>query len=183
MSWRAGTTLLVLTLLAALGTLWGQALLRQAAGPPVPLPAGPANYVLLGPGFPEPGIHQFSDGQALFGVINMTHLPGAAAPSLDPCLHSLLEPGTAFDLVVESHQLVDIIEYPMPSGQRLALGIRLHPDRMTLDDWEILPGVGPAMARRIELDRQENGDFGSLERLQRVRGVGPKRIQAWQDFF
>jgi competence protein ComEA len=71
----------------------------------------------------------------------------------------------------------------MPAGQRLALGVPLHPDRMGLGDWEVLPGIGPALARRIELDRQENGEFGSLERLERVRGIGPKRIQAWSEFF
>jgi competence protein ComEA len=37
-----------------------------------------------------------------------------------------------------------------------------------------LPGIGPALARRIVADRQAHGAFGSLQALQRVRGVGPK---------
>jgi competence protein ComEA len=39
---------------------------------------------------------------------------------------------------------------------------------------EALPGIGPALARRIVEDRALNGPFGSAEGLQRVRGVGVK---------
>jgi len=38
---------------------------------------------------------------------------------------------------------------------------------------EALPGVGPALARRIVADREARGAFGSLAGLERVRGVGP----------
>ena len=39
---------------------------------------------------------------------------------------------------------------------------------------ERLPRIGPALAARIVADRRINGEFGSLEALQRVRGIGPK---------
>lgn len=39
---------------------------------------------------------------------------------------------------------------------------------------EALPGIGPALARRIVADRDANGAFGSLGGLQRVRGIGPR---------
>lgn len=38
---------------------------------------------------------------------------------------------------------------------------------------ERLPGIGPALAGRILLNRREFGAFGSLAALQQVRGVGP----------
>jgi competence protein ComEA len=38
---------------------------------------------------------------------------------------------------------------------------------------ESLPRIGPVLARRIVADRDEHGPFGSLERFERVRGVGP----------
>ena len=38
---------------------------------------------------------------------------------------------------------------------------------------ESLPRIGPALARRITANRDSFGAFGSLEGLQRVRGIGP----------
>jgi len=40
-----------------------------------------------------------------------------------------------------------------------------------------LPGVGEVMAERIMLERQDNGPFRTIEDLQRVRGIGPRRIE------
>jgi competence protein ComEA len=47
-------------------------------------------------------------------------------------------------------------------------------DRASAAGLESLPGIGPALARRIVASRDSSGSFGSLEELQsRVRGVGP----------
>jgi DNA uptake protein ComE-like DNA-binding protein len=47
-------------------------------------------------------------------------------------------------------------------------------DRATAAEMELLPGIGPALARRIAASRDSSGPFGSLDELQsRVRGVGP----------
>jgi competence protein ComEA len=71
----------------------------------------------------------------------------------------------------------------MPAAQRMALGTPLHPERMSLDDWQALPGIGPRLARIIEEDRQKNGDFGDLDGLDRVAGIGHKLIERWRKFF
>ncbi|MBX9929773.1 MAG: helix-hairpin-helix domain-containing protein [Gemmatimonadaceae bacterium] len=41
-----------------------------------------------------------------------------------------------------------------------------------------LPRIGPALAGRILADRAANGPFGSLDGLQRVRGIGPAMATA-----
>jgi competence protein ComEA len=71
----------------------------------------------------------------------------------------------------------------MPARQRLALGITLHPDRMSRDDWQMLPGIGEKLAAQIEADRQKYGDFGSFEALDRVKGIGPAKLKALRPFF
>lgn len=39
---------------------------------------------------------------------------------------------------------------------------------------EALPGIGPAMARRIVEHREKNGPFVKLEDLMQVKGIGEK---------
>ena len=46
-------------------------------------------------------------------------------------------------------------------------------DAANAADIETLPGIGPALARRIVADREANGPFGCLAALDRVKGVGP----------
>lgn len=46
---------------------------------------------------------------------------------------------------------------------------------------ESLPRIGPALARRIVANRDSFGPFGSLEGLQRVRGIGPSLAKAVKD--
>jgi competence protein ComEA len=46
-------------------------------------------------------------------------------------------------------------------------------DRASADEIERLPGIGPALARRIVADRDANGSFGCLAALDGVKGIGP----------
>jgi competence protein ComEA len=47
-------------------------------------------------------------------------------------------------------------------------------DRADSAALEALPGVGPALARRIVADRATRGAFGSIDGLSRVAGIGPR---------
>lgn len=49
----------------------------------------------------------------------------------------------------------------------------LDMDQADIEALDQLPGIGPALARRIVEDRDANGPFGSVDGLQRVRGIGP----------
>ena len=46
-------------------------------------------------------------------------------------------------------------------------------DRADVDEIESLPGIGPALARRIVANRDSAGAFGAVDALCDVRGVGP----------
>jgi competence protein ComEA len=50
----------------------------------------------------------------------------------------------------------------------------LDVDRADAATLEQLPGVGPALARRIVADRARGGPFGSVDGLSRVAGIGPR---------
>ena len=100
-----------------------------------------------------------------------------------PLLCGALIGGEVLALQVEAGKVTHFQRSWMTAGQRMTLRIPLHPDRMTRSDLTALPGIGASLAETIERDRQNNGEFGSLEALKRVRGVGVKRIARWRDFF
>ena len=121
-------------------------------------------------------IHQNIDGSPLVGVNKVTSI-GA-----DKDVLAQFQPvnGACYQ---SDMSRCDLNQGWIPSAQRMALQIPLHPDRMSGDDWQALRGVGPRLAEVIERNRQENGDFGRFESLERVKGVGPKRILQWNEFF
>jgi competence protein ComEA len=53
-------------------------------------------------------------------------------------------------------------------------------NRATAQELEALPGIGPKLAADIVAFRQEQ-PFASIEDLQLVSGIGPKRLEAVLD--
>ena len=68
--------------------------------------------------------------------------------------------GSAVPTVAPARQLPTLVPVDLDQADSVAL--------------ERLPRIGPSLASRIVADRQQRGPFGSLEALQRVRGIGPK---------
>lgn len=129
------------------------------------------------------GIYYFPEGVKLEGVINMA-LPGVPANKV-----VMREPGRRMrdGERVSFHcgggKYTEISVEMMPVAEMILLGIPLDPNAMHAPDWEVLPGIGPKLARSIVFDRQQNGVFGSLEDLERVPGIGPKTVDRIKDFF
>lgn len=178
-----GAALLVLLLLSGYAVIYSRAVLHGGGSPTFFVENRTGVPVVLGEGFPAPGLHQFSDDTTMKGVIEMTGLELAPALAEDTQLHLPLRPGEFMNILVKDSQVVELKRNWLPALQRMALGIALHPDCMNVDDWQALSGIGPRLAQRIEEDRQLNGEFGSLDKLQRVRGIGSHRIEAWHKFF
>jgi competence protein ComEA len=71
----------------------------------------------------------------------------------------------------------------MTVSQLMLLGIPLDFNRMGEKEWELLPGVGPELAKRIVCYRQYNGEFSSIRDLVRVPGIGPGILAKIQEYF
>ncbi|ANM32075.1 hypothetical protein ABI59_04305 [Acidobacteria bacterium Mor1] len=54
---------------------------------------------------------------------------------------------------------------------------RIDLNKASAEQLVTLPGVGPAIAKRIVAFREENGPFKRVEDLLKVRGVGEKSFQ------
>jgi competence ComEA-like helix-hairpin-helix protein len=50
-------------------------------------------------------------------------------------------------------------------------------DYATADEIEALPGIGPALARRVIANRDSSGAFGGLEALCSVSGIGKTLVE------
>ncbi|WP_305041551.1 ComEA family DNA-binding protein [Geoalkalibacter sp.] len=179
----AGALPLVLLVLLLLAFNIGRQVFPRERPPAVLLAESEVLFVELGQGFVRPGVYQFSDASLWEAVISLTTLDCARNLAGESAGMAFPAAGTKLDLSCSDSNLLNISVSWMSAAKRMALGILLHPDRMTLEDWQSLPGIGPRLAERIELDRQKNGDFGSLKALQRVSGIGPKRIRDWESYF
>ncbi len=65
---------------------------------------------------------------------------------------------------------------PRP-GPKSAVRRRVILNTATAEELSQLPGIGPALAARIVVDRRERGPYRSLEDLARVRGIGPNKVE------
>ncbi|PZD93972.1 helix-hairpin-helix domain-containing protein [Paenibacillus sambharensis] len=53
---------------------------------------------------------------------------------------------------------------------------RLDLNRASAEQLQELPGIGPAKAKAIVEDRQQNGFYRSVDEITRVKGIGPKML-------
>ncbi len=58
----------------------------------------------------------------------------------------------------------------------------IDPNRATEAQLDLLPGVGPELARRIVRHRDDQGRFRSVAALTHVRGIGPRTLERVQPF-
>lgn len=139
--------------------------------------------ISLGSGFSSVGVHQFYDACSWGTVIELTD--GGAATAWLENNHSTPPPvtGEHLEIIQKTSENQTLLRSWMPAGQRVVLGVKLHPDRMTEADWQSLPGIGESLAKRIESDRQKYGDFGRTEALLRVSGIGEGSLKSWNSFF
>jgi len=60
-------------------------------------------------------------------------------------------------------------------------GTRVDLNSASQKQFESLPGIGPALARRIVEHRAQNGNFKRVEELMNVKGIGEKKFLRLKD--
>jgi competence protein ComEA len=84
-------------------------------------------------------------------------------PTLDEEVETAVSPSRAI--------VIDVA--PAQNGSGL-----ININTATATDLETLPGIGPSTAAKIITHRQENGDFGSIEAIMDVTGIGEAKFNA-----
>jgi len=173
----------VLAVLIFLGMLLSREVFHDGSLPVfLPQEQGIVHIELTGGGL-VPGMYQFYDGLTPAGVIKLTMPQMSLILGPDTGWFQPLADGEILRFSKKDQKIALLQREWMPASHRIAMGIPLHPDRMTQTDWLVLPGIGADLAARIESDRQKNGEFGSLKALARVNGIGGKRLDHWKIFF
>lgn len=64
-----------------------------------------------------------------------------------------------------------------PQGAEVGVGL-VNLNSASAAELEKLPGIGPKTAHILVEDREKNGPFRSVDDLMRVKGIGPKKLEA-----
>lgn len=131
----------------------------------------------------NPGIYEYPAGSDLATVMKMTVAGWMPGRSAGKYFNGVMHSGDVVELNEKDGQPIVIKVKKMSVREMMVLGIPLDPNRMNMEDWECLPGIGPALASRIVKDRQINGDFASVSELERVSGIGEKKIKQLGKYF
>lgn len=81
-------------------------------------------------------------------------------------------------------QIQDIQNAPtQPSeSQQPASPAQININTATVQQLQLLPGIGEALAQRIIDYRETNGNFSAIEELLNVSGIGEKKFADIKDF-
>ena len=71
----------------------------------------------------------------------------------------------------------------MTVPERMVLGVPLDITIMSEADFDRLPGIGPALAKRITEYRQKNGGILRVDSLTAVEGIGEKKYKMIRPYF
>ncbi len=67
------------------------------------------------------------------------------------------------------------------ASSKAAATEKVNLNTATLEQLQTLPGVGPAVAKRILDHRTKVGKFSKIEEILNVKGIGEKRFQRMKD--
>jgi competence protein ComEA len=181
-SLQKGLFLFCLLILCFLTLGWA---FRKGDPPPGPGSDTPAGTVIIeiGEGFERPGLYRYSKAPEVLevardagGLVYGLSIPGPVWKTRlekDGTLKWAAVPGgkVTFELAPLSVRALWLLGRPLPLN------------RVSEQDLDRLPGIGPVMASRIIEYRQSGGGFSSLEELKQVNGIKEKTFEKIKDYF
>ena len=88
-----------------------------------------------------------------------------------------LDTGTYIKVRALKTKSSEVILSKMVNSKKLALGISIDLNHAQQEDLALIPGLSNALSRRIVQFRKSCGPFREWHDLEKVKGVGPKKIQ------
>ena len=94
-----------------------------------------------------------------------------------------LKSGDVVNILKTKDETLRVCRGEMTTHEKLLLGIPLNINRMSKDDFDKLPGIGPTLAQRIVEYRHKNGDSMVITDLLAVEGVGENTYKRLRKYF
>jgi competence protein ComEA len=158
---------------------------RRAGSSPDPYsnPTGNSLIIESGEGFERPGLYPYPGTPEVSRVVRDAGGPAFAGIIPEDTGRIRLERDCALRLIPDATGKAAVEEAPLSNRALWILGRPLPLNRVSEPDLDRLPGIGPAMARRIIEYRESCGGFSSLEELQRVNGIKEKTFEKIKTYF
>ena len=139
-------------------------------------------YVYITGEITKPGVYKLSEDARIFQLVEMA---GGFTPKADTVLLNLAEnvtDGSHIHIGAKASQ-----QSPLIPGMPANVHANIHPQQQSSagrvnvntaneNELESLPGVGPAIAKRIIDYRNQHGNFSRPEDLINVRGIGKAKL-------
>jgi len=79
----------------------------------------------------------------------------------------------------DTYQVLDVQDLPKsdPPDLLFYLDAPVDINQADTEELQLLPGIGPVLAKRIIEYRQQYGEFSGATSLEQVKGIGPKTVQ------
>ena len=97
-------------------------------------------------------------------------------------LDTPLKTGTRVELWASKMATGRVTMSPMDPGKKFVLGIPIPLNQAGAEALAIIPGISHSLARRIVEFRKSHGPFKTWHELRRVKGIGPKKVQAFRSY-
>jgi competence protein ComEA len=132
----------------------------------------------------HPGMYPLSAKTMAIDVIKMAEpAPGVTGSGLAKFAAMPVTSGDAIEVHFQADGTLSLTKGTISVAERLVMGIPLDINSMSEVDFDRVPGVGPAMAKRIVLYRQKNGGIMSAQDLIFIEGIGEKKFSALRRYF
>ncbi len=131
----------------------------------------------------HPGVYEIGANKMAECAIKMAEpLRPLGLPLIEPLENRLLNGSTVnLSSMVDGSYALKVDR--MTVAERLILNIPLDIASMSEDDFSSVPGIGPALARRICVYRQKNGGLMRIEDLVGIEGIGEKKYNLLLTYF
>lgn len=131
-----------------------------------------------------PGIYIMPDNMLTPSAIQMAG-PLAVINSWEPQAEEItfLAHGSQVSVAINPNGKAVLQFKPLPASQRIVLGIPLDINSMKTSDFISLPGIGPTLAERIVMFRQNNGGFMRVSDLLAIDGIAEKKYNQLKKYF